>query len=334
MKDRNNMKMTLRYIPALAATFLLALACQQSELDGDMAAGEEMTVSITASIPSGIDTKAFGDASGIDVVYYELWTSDFQTRLYPATGDEPVSAEVVDGKAVIENLKLVRGDSYGILFWAQNSACKAYSFTDLKNIGIDYAAVENEGEETGNKEIRDAFYCCDILKIGHHAFGNTDFTLKRPFAQVNFGADMTRLLEENALLGAIDYKGYEIEIPVATTFRMVDGGRGVAHDDADKRTHTFTATELASTTEDLVQGYTHLAMNYIIPVGRGRQTIDINARFHVTQGGGTHTVEHNLTNIPVQANHRTNIYGNLFTADTELTVDFAEYAGNENILAH
>lgn len=332
MKDRNNMKMTLRYIPALAATFLLALACQQSELDGDMAAGEEMTVSITASIPSGIYTKAFGDASGIDVVYYELWTSDFQTRLYPA-GDEPVSAEVVDGKAVIEDLTLVRGDSYGILFWAQNSACKAYSFTDLKNIGIDYAAVENEGEETGNKEIRDAFYCCDILKIGHHAFGNTDFTLKRPFAQVNFGADMSRLLEENALLGAIDYKGYEIEIPVATTFRMVDGGRGVAHDDADKRTHTFTATELASTTEDLVQGYTHLAMNYIIPVGRGRQTIDINARFMVNQGGA-HMVEHNLTNIPVQANHRTNIYGNLFTAGTELTVDLAEYAGNENILAH
>lgn len=312
------MKRILAYGSMLAA-ILLSASCQDSlERDGS---GEEVTVSITAKIPGEMASKAFGDASGVDVVYYELWTSDFSTRLYPAAGSDVAWVEVIGGEAVIENLKLVRGDSYGILFWAQDKDCKAYDVSDLSNVKIDYSVDETavSGTGTGNEENRDAFYGCETFSVGHDGLEETTFVLKRPFAQINFGASKSA----GGPLGEITFRGYSITMPVASSFDTVNG-EGLAHADADKQTHTFTASSEASSKE-LLLGCSHIAMNYVLPVGKGSQLMDLKAVFSVSQAGVSHDVEHNLTNIPLQANCRTNLYGNLYTAGTEITVDFAGF---------
>lgn len=312
------MKRILAYGSMLAA-MLLSASCQDS-LDRGRA-GEEMTVSIIAKVPGEMASKAFGDASGVDIVYYELWTSDFSTRLYPAAGSDAAWAEVVGGEAVIDNLKLVRGDSYGILFWAQDKECEAYDVSDLSNVKIDYTVDETavSGTGTGNEENRDAFYGCETFSVRHDGLDETTFVLKRPFAQINFGAAKSA----GGPLGKITFEGYSITMPVAASFDTING-TGVAHADADKQTHTFTATSEASSTE-LLLGHSHIAMNYVLPVGNGSQLMALKAVFSVSQAGISHEVEHNLTNIPLQANSRTNLYGNLYTAGTEITVDFAGF---------
>lgn len=319
------MKRVLTYGLILAAV-LLQISCQQKGLGTD-GPGEEVTVSITAKIPGEIGTRAFGDATGIDIVYYELWTSDFSRRLYPASGSDAVWAEAAGGEAVIENLKLVRGESYGMLFWAQDKDCKAYDVSDLSKVKIDYTVDEAEvsGPGTGNEENRDAFYGCEILTVAHSGLEETTFILKRPFAQINFCASKSA----GGPLGEIGFEGYRITMPVASVFDTVNG-EGLSDDDADKNTHTFTASSVASS-EELLPGHSHVAMNYILPAGDASMVMDLKAVFAVNQAGVSHEVEHNLTNIPLQANNRTNLYGNLFTSGSEITVDFAAFDDDDNV---
>ena len=76
-----------------------AASCQKEPVVG--VSGGESDVTLTVELPEVLQTKAMSEADYADIVYFEIWNSDWSEQLYPADG-EYASAEVVGRTAVIE----------------------------------------------------------------------------------------------------------------------------------------------------------------------------------------------------------------------------------------
>ena len=278
---------------------LSAVSCQKDST----AASGEVNVSITVGLPDVLDTKAIAQAEEADIVYYEVWNADWSKQLYPVDNSALASAVVDQKKAVVE-LVLVADQTYNFIFWAQDEACGAYDVNELKAVKIDYAAMAQ-----GNQDKFDAFYAVEELTVTGPI--NKTIYLRRPFAQLNFGASRM-----NSSFGDITIGATSVTVDgLATVFNTIDGV-GTAKAAAPV---TFTASGLASTTEELVtnsSSYTWITMDYMCMLDN-KSTVYVTADFVVTDIG---TVHHDLTSVPVQRNYRTNIVGDLFTTDAKLEI--------------
>lgn len=265
--------------------------------------------SIAVSIPAEVQTKAVSLGEQIDIVYYEVWDEAFTTRLFPVTATDVNHAEVENCVAEID-IALVKDQTYNMIFWAQNRDCGAYSWSDLKNVNVDYSKFT-----AANKDVYDAFYSVDKVKAD-----GQDKTVKlhRPFAQINFGAT-----NMETTLGPITISKNSVKVSqVATSFNTVDG---VANENSYINDVTFVADP-----GDLVQdseqdhkllkigtdSYYWVAMNYLLVPSAQQATVEVNATFH-TNGGA---VNHKLQHVPIKKNYRTNIVGDLFTTAARLSV--------------
>ena len=104
-------------------------------------------------VPAGATlTRTVSQGENADVVYYEVWDEDFAKRLFPYPGSGDNAAPIKGGSASI-TLDLVREQVYNIIFWAQNSGCGAYRWSDLKEVNVDYSKFTAD-----QKDVYDAFY--------------------------------------------------------------------------------------------------------------------------------------------------------------------------------
>lgn len=278
---------------------LSGVSCQKENAS---VAGGDSLVTFTIDIPQSVATKAISDASQADIVYYEVWNADWSKQLYPVDNSALASAVVDDKKAVVE-LVLVADQTYNFIFWAQNEACGAYDVNELKTVKIDYAAMAQ-----GNQDKFDAFYAVEELTVDGPI--NKTIYLYRPFAQLNFGASRM-----NSSLGDINIGATEVTVEgLAKEFNTIDGVGQIAADPVK-----FAAKGLVSSTEELVtngSSYAWITMDYMCMMDV-KSVVDLSADFEVT---GIGTVHHELTSVPVQRNHRTNIIGDLFTNDARLEI--------------
>ena len=177
------MKKFLLYASAVAA-MMLAGSCQKEALN-PVSEGDT-SVKLSIALPDGLQTKAMSKAELTDVVYFEIWNSDWSKQLYPieeqGVQSAYASAEVENCKATI-NLKLISNQTYNFIFWAQNAGCGAYDVSNLKKVGVKYDVIA----ANGNQDKFDAFY--KVEKIAVSGPINQTIVLTRPFAQLNFGAD-------------------------------------------------------------------------------------------------------------------------------------------------
>lgn len=292
---------------AIALIVLLAGSCQQEKL---RTPSEEVTVTLDVQIPAETQTKKISEAELTDLVYFEVWSADWSKK-FTVT---PSSATVVNCQAQV-TLSLVKDQIYNIIFWAQNKECGAYTWTDLKNVKVDYTKIAADG----NQDKYDAFYAVQPFTIT----GPIKETVKlyRPFAQLNFGA--TKM---STSLGAITIGATEVTVSagLATSFNTVLG-KG---EDLTTAPVTFKSTGLVSSTETLDvdldkdgsyetdEKFTWVSMDYMLMADE-TATYTIDAVFNVD---GVGAVKHNLSYIPLKKNYRTNIVGDLFTSDANLTI--------------
>lgn len=286
---------------------LLAGSCQQEKLQ---TAGEEVLVTLDVQIPAEAQTKTISEAELTDIVYFEVWSDDW-SKEFTVT---PSSAEVVNCQAQV-TLSLVKDQTYNFIFWAQNKDCGAYTTTDLKSVKVDYAKIAADG----NQDMYDAFYAVKPFTIT----GPIKETVKlyRPFAQLNFGA--TKMVTS---LGAITVGATEVTVSagLATSFNTVEGkGEGLTTAPV-----TFKASGLVPSTETLDvdlnkngsyeadEKFTWVSMDYMLMADESA-TYTIDAVFNVD---GVGAVKHNLSYVPLKKNFRTNIVGDLFTSDANLTI--------------
>lgn len=293
------MKKCFLYVSALAA-MMLAGACQKEA--AKPASEGEVPVTFSLELPTAVETKAMSKAELTNIVYYEIWNADWSRMLYPVDKSALASEEVRDCKATVE-LTLVSDQTYNFIFWAQNDSHDAYDVNELQGVKVDYSKIE------GNQDRYDAFYAVKTIKVE----GPVSETIKlyRPFAQLNFGADIM-----DTSFGPVVVTDTHITVSgLATTFNTLKG-LGEAE---SKSEVTFTAKRLAS--DELLETngrkYTWVTMDYMLVMG-DQDLVEVDAKLGVENM--LDYVSHSLTNVPLKKNFRTNIVGNLFTTDAKLNI--------------
>ena len=301
------MKKIFLGLSAIAA--MLFASCAQDELVSDDAgSGDEIVATFELTTPQGIQTRAIGDGTSADVV---------ACAVYDAAGNELESLRnnelTVSGKKAIYSIRLVKGQSYRVAFFAYNKAAAAYDVTDMKNIKV-------KDSQKSNIEARDAFTAyIDVTASETMNAVKKEVRLYRPFAQLNLGS-VAADIDAAAAAGIVVKNTKVIVNNMYTAFSAYQ-------DEVVGGTSTQVFNMNAQPTDALSangETYDYLALNYIL-VG---DTLDPKALTTVTfeweaENGYKNSPATEFNNVPVQRNYRTNILGYLLTnpADFNIVID-------------
>lgn len=249
-------------------------------------------------------TKAFSDgtlATELQVFVYSASKGFLPTLSYVAGSDiSGHGALVIEGSASV-NLKLVKGESYQIVFWAQKA-------------GAPYTVDAREGTMTvtatgaANDASRDAFYKLYSTGVVGDAISQ-DILLKRPLAQINVFAPADDFAA--AVASDVSFGGSSMTLTAPSRLNLLTGAVSapVAYSFAKASIDPSEVTGLA--------GYKYVAMNYVLCGTSG--TLDVG--FSVYQEGSAAPVNsRSVPNVPFKANYRTNIVGNVFSVDGQFSV--------------
>ena len=331
---------------SMLALAVAGLTACSSDIDDPVANGDG-TVNLSIQLPSDINTRnafgdqQYGDGTTVDDLVYAVYEVNGgvpdATPLYKKT----VSSGFFSGatQSGVLTLKLVQGKSYQVVCWAQSpAAADKYEFNDqTKSITVKY---DTNGESLDH-EAYDAFYGSKIVNT---VDANQSIELVRPFAQINLGAD-------DAMHQAVT-KAYgstiktEASLDVCSTLDLVtgktDGVTKIKYTMTERPAEKYTfpvnpATKDAATGE-WSEGNHYVHMVYaLVPNGgkngtentAGRSTLDMEYTFYSSTGEKIHS--RTVPQVPVQTNYRTNIFGSLFTTNTELTITINPiFAGDHN----
>lgn len=302
------MKKLLFFATAVIA-MLSAASCQKEMLNS--VEGGNTVVTLSVALPEVPQTRAIAQAENADIVYFEVWNSDWTKKLELQDTDYPgpiYSTEVSGRKANIE-LTLVADQTYNFIFWAQNEACGAYTVDDLKNVKVDYSVMAPKG----NNDAFDAYYAVKTIKVNGTI--NETVVLYRPFAQLNFATTRMETSFGSVVLGdsKVTVKG------LATSFNTIEGVGEVENTAAVTFEAKGLATDVAGNVEKLVTNdgsYTWLTMDYMLMMNES-DLVEVEASFDL---GMDVPVEHKIANVPLKKNYRTNIIGDVFAADANLQI--------------
>lgn len=309
-----------------AAGMLLATSCSNDELDV-VQSGNEAQVTFSLAAEGGIATRAISDGTGAKKLVYAVYNANGE--LIKTIANTDVNGQIVDNSAfdngLTENvtITLAKGQQYTVAFWAQNPNCTAYTTTDLKNVTIDYAGLNND-------ETRDAFFKAETFTVT----GNTeiDVVLERPFAQINVGVYQTDW--DAAVASEIEIEKSKVTIEKAATSINLLTGEVTGEETVEYGFATiptqFTTPETLDVDLDkdgTKEKYVYLSMSYILAndatTGYAKATLeDLDFTFAPKSGNNINFSE-GLNAVPVQRNWRTNIIGKILTGDVtfNITID-------------
>lgn len=284
----------------IAAVALLVTSCND-EMDNGLKTGDEGTVTFTAQLPSEMGTRAFADGLTAKHLQYAVYEAGQSTPL-KVFGDETTvvgEAEMNNLKQTV-SLKLTTGKTYDVIFWAaDNSAKKPYTFDPLtQTVKITYTNVYS------NNDICDAFFKKETITVSGNQ--NVDVKLTRPFAQVNIGTDDF----DAATIAGLNLTQTQVK---ATAGDILNLATGKMEGTEATRTFKMKAIPTADDGAFPVAGYKYLLMAYI-PISDTKETVDM------TFGYNGKSTFRSFTNVPLQRNYRTNIYGSLLTNSVDFNV--------------
>lgn len=307
------MKKILLFASALAGLFLAA-SCQQENLEPVQ---QGNTVTYTVQVPGTISTKAIGaTVTAVTELIYEVYRIDAdtaeETRLYQKT------TSLTNGSATVE-LELVNNQDFRVLFWAQVPENGVYTTTSLKEVKLATAL-------NANAENYAAFAGQDKITYGDNLAGRT-ITLERPVAQLNIATSAESLVIGE---GGIDQTTVTFK-ETAVTVEGLSTVYNVADQSVSATTTTFvydatlpydnddtTADKLSEKTISVNNvDYHYVSMNYVGFAQPSGDNVKVTYTIETNEVG---TITNTISNVPVKANHRTNIIGNLITSTSDYTV--------------
>ena len=283
---------TNKFFYALAATAMLGLSACSSEEPVLQGANGEGNVTFTLQLPEVIGSRAYSDGLSATKLSYYVYDED----------NSSANIEALNGTATFTNrettvtLNLVSGKSYSIVFLATVNGQTHYTYTaSTKDLAVTYGSAAQD-------ETRDAFYVYEPTFKVTGAISKT-VTLKRPFAQVNVGTtDWAKATAGNISLT-------ETSMTVTGVANKINLGTGEVEGNEEV---TFTSAAMPATAETFPYAAAnvdrYLAMNYIL-VGADKSTVDVKLNTNATPAIN----EMVFSQVPVQRNYRTNIYGALLT---------------------
>ena len=276
----------------MAATMAFAPSCQ-NDLDLAQNAGEAAVVTFSVGTPE-IATRSFSDGQTATVLQYAV---------YDAAGNELKDLTVTDAEihgSTTVNLQLTTGNTYSVIFWAAAENAPYTVDLNAKTMTVDYTnAVSND-------ENRDAFYKYHTFTVS--GAQTETIELKRPFAQLNVGTNDFTASKKAGYAPAYSY----VKVPVSTVLNLVDG----TVDQATAVEFALAAIPAGETFP--VSGYEYISMNYLL-VAADKEVVDVT--FGYSENNQTVEKTRTVGSVPVQRNHRTNIYGQLLTSDVDINVE-------------
>ncbi len=290
------MKLKLFSSLALVAMMFAGTSCSSEEV---APVTGESTVTLSVTLPDGIQSRAFGDGTTADSL--TMLVLDGETALPVFTGADPtvLSTDINLTKQV--TLRLAAGKTYKVVCWA--SAKKSpYTFnTVTRTVMANY-----EGALTGDENL-DAFYAAQDITVT----GNTTETVKlyRPFAQLNIGTNDLAA----AKAAGFDAKTVKVTVPTYKSLNLVTG----AVEAGDPVAVPFGEGALPTGETFPKAGYDYLSMNYLL-MSADKQLVDLEFTVKAADGS-TRTLP--VSAVPVQRNYRTNIYGSLLTNSVNINVE-------------
>ena len=289
----------------------------------------------------GVATKVIGDGTNVDILYYEIYKA-------PAVeGETEHKNSVIDGKPLIDgtvavttsgegmeavtsatlNFNLLEDQDYVALFWAHVDGKSYYNVDDLRAVTVNYTDEEGNAHEA-NDESRAAF--CQVCKFSTRNIedvenndereykvyeGPISVKLVRPFAQLNLGTEFESLnkdylitMEQSKVVLTNVHSNYDV-------FSMDTFG--------DKTQVTFDFADVPAKDDEVLSvvkdgnsvDYAYAGMNYFLAPADGS---NLELEYFIMTDVGT--VNRAVSNVPVKANYRTNILGNLLTTSAQLDI--------------
>ena len=272
------------------AAVLLVGACSKAVVEQE---GSAVTLDYTVSVTEAA-TKALGDGTNVDKMAYAVY--DGETCVKNA-----VINEQQDGKFAFQPV-LFYGKTYTVAMFAYQDG--AYNVADLKAI-----------TKSANDETADAFTHTETVMIDHNGdlyingsksddqTSNHAVTLTRPVAQL---AVATEVFDEMAQAGA---SKIQVELSAPNSYNAVTGTPATAA----TANYTSTVAELG-TIEVSGKTYAVVSCNYLLPTELQAVTVK------VLKSDDTVVRTITLDNIPLVANKKTQIYGNLVKGELTFNV--------------
>ena len=272
------------------AAVLLAGACSKAVVDQE---GSAVTLDYTVSVTEAA-TKALDDGTNVDKMAYAVYD-----------GETCVKSDVIDeqqeGKFAFQPA-LYYGKTYTVAMFAYEDG--AYNVSDLKAI-----------TKSANDETADAFTNTETVMIDHNGdlyingsksddqTSNHAVTLTRPVAQL---AVATEVFDEMAQAGAAKI---QVELSAPSTYNAVTATSATSA----PVNYTSTVAELG-TIEVSGKTYAVVSCNYLLPTDT--QTVTVK----VLKADDTVIRTITLDNVPLVANKKTQIYGNLVKGELTFNV--------------
>ena len=283
------------------AAMLLTTSCSNDETN-ELISGEPVTTSFKVQLPNSIGTrpnkgakKAFADGKTATVLKYMVFDENNKRVTTIPTGEQQINL------STDVQLSLITGKKYKIVFWAANAEAP-YTIDETGKVTVNY-----EGMKT-NDESLDAFCRCYEYTAGAEV--ENPVKLYRPFAQLNVGTkDMDKAVE--AGFKKADAKTKVQVSGIANALNLLTG-------EVSGEVEVTCDLNAIPTGETFPkEGYEYLSMDYLL-VGKETKSV-VDVKWTVTDG--TFNSERTFTNVPLQGNYRTNIFGNLLTSPTDFNVE-------------
>lgn len=325
-----------------AAGMLLSTSCSSDEVDA-VPSGDEAQVTFSLSREGGISSRAISDGLSAKKLVYAVYNANDAanpTLITTLTGSDTKNANnqferanaFAGGLTDNVTLSLAKGQTYTVVFWAQNGECAAYNTDDLANVTVSYDSSAN------NDETRDAFFAAETFTVSGNA--SIDVTLKRPFAQINVGVTTD---DWNAAVssGTTITQSKVVISDAATAINLLTGAVSGSQE------VTYTLADIPSGESLMVdadgdgvkEAYTWLSMSYILvndgsEDGASKAAVDNLEFTFVPESGSNIIFSEGLNNVPVQRNWRTNILGQILSGNIKFNIKIdPAYIDDYNIFA-
>lgn len=282
-----------QYIRSLILAFaILSFSACSNDDYLQQTMGENVSVTFRPTLKGELNTRAIGDAAGIDrltIVVYEGTQTLSKKLSYSEDWDIAKRNGIT--------LTLIEGHSYKILFWAENSINTAYTLTNDGKITVDYNGYIDGG--FAKMEEMDAFCGTSSITVGSKKNENKQIELSRPLAQLNF-ADNTTLPEQGTHQTVVTFHG------VPTSFNPFTGIVEMSNTDV-----VFTFADFPAETLSVDgSSYYYLSSNYFFAPQTGTIS-NMSATIDLQNTDGISIKEIEVPDITLEKNKKTNILGSI-----------------------
>ena len=278
-------------------------------------------MALTRAGGAGYTNSAKGGVTNVDRTKYDL---RYKLAVYDAKGKtvvvEPMTQTVKGAgtNATTFDVALVEGQEYKFVAWAD--FVTAGSTADLHYNTADLTAIscKDAADKQLNDESRDAYFVTKNLAV--NAAQGVSLTLRRPFAKV-------RVVASDVKMAGTDMPdNFKITYYGCQRFTSLNAITGVATGSKlnDNESTAYTA-KLASTTEkdytedyDAKDGFRTLTVDYLL-AETDNQT-EIHFKWEALKGTSSVYTYNCTTDIPIQRNFLTTIFGNMLTGKTGVAV--------------